>query len=98
MTTSSVYQQFGYFTSWWSTVIILLVIIAGILILLKTCLDCTGLGHSFFCCSDNSDVQTPIYKLDIHYKVKEEEEEDEEENSEDIESQSEEDQDQFIRR
>ena len=95
MTTSGVFQQFGYFTSWWSTVIILLVVIAGILILLKTCLDCTGLAHSFFCCGDNSDVQSPIYKLDIHYKAREEEEEDVEENSEDVESQSEEDQDQY---
>lgn len=64
MTKSVVFHEFGYFTSWWSTIIILLVIIAGILIILKICLDCTGL------CGHNPDAQTPMYKLDIVYKVR----------------------------
>lgn len=91
MTKSVVFHEFGYFTSWWSTIIILLVIIAGILIILKICLDCTGL------CGHNLDAQTPMYKLDIVYKGQQKEEE-EEDSEEDIESQSEEDQDHFSRR
>ena len=65
MTNSVVFHEFGYFTSWWSTIIIILVVIAGILIILKTCLDCTGLAH---CCGHNPEA--PTYKLDLVYKVR----------------------------
>ena len=54
----------------WSTVIALLVIIAGVLIILKTCLDCPGLAHSFFCCGHEPDSHNPVYKLDIVYRVR----------------------------
>lgn len=83
---TSVFDQFGYFTSWWSSIIAGVVIIGGALIVIKICLDCPGLVHFICCCGHNPDSQVPTYKLEIVYRREEEEEED----SEDIESSSEE--------
>ena len=68
---TSVFHQFGYFTSWWSTIIAGVVLLAGGLVLVKTCLDCPGLAHTLCCCGHNPDSQLPVYKVDIVYRVSE---------------------------
>ena len=66
---TSVFDQFGYFTSWWSSIIAGVVIIGGALIVIKICLDCPGLVHFICCCGHNPDSQVPTYKLEIVYRV-----------------------------
>ena len=66
---TSVFDQFGYFTSWWSSIIAGVVIIGGALIIIKICLDCPGLVHFICCCGHNPDSQIPTYKLEIVYRV-----------------------------
>ena len=66
---TTVFHQFGYFTSWWSTIIAGVVLLAGGLVLVKTCLDCPGLAHTLCCCGHNPDSQLPVYKVDIVFRV-----------------------------
>ena len=66
---TTIFDEFGYNTSWWSTIIAGVVIFAGILIIIKTCLDCPGLVNNICCCGHNPDTEIPIYKLDIVYRV-----------------------------